>query len=768
MTLRHTILMAVVGLAMAGLAAGPAQAADTPAALPPTAGDVDKAVERGISYIWSLQQPDGAWPRFILGNGNVFTGGHEAIAMTALAYAGEPLTKPEMKKGLEVLMGYTMDQTYCLGFRTIALAELYRHGEPNLRAVLRAAMTKDIEQLVKMATPCGAWDYTTRDKDDAWDFSNTQIAILAIQQATLCGVEIKPDLLLRLQSHYLKKQRDDGGWNYGRPGQYANIPSSGSMTAASVASLLLIRDLLDGSWGCPCRSGRSAGQRDPKTAEAIARGVKWLADHFNANTNPPDSSMGSIPYWLYAAERVGMATGLKYLGTHDWYAEGAAALLKAQAANGSWGSLSDTCFATLFLIKGRGPILMNKLMYDGQWDRHPHDLEGLCDIVGLGKEQRINWQAIHLDLPVEAMHDSPVLYLSAEAAITLSEEHKKKLRAYTDSGGTILFEAACGNTAASDWWKRTCREIWPEWELTLVDRTHPLWSADLDLRGRRPTLLGAGDGIRTFLFYSAQDISCYWTTRAVVKNKMLFDLGINLYGYASDRGKFRARLARREIGTGDRYALQKPVRGTKDAVTLARVRHGGDWFVGRNYQPWQVLAADVQARTGLAVKELDPVTPGEAIPAGTSLLYLSGRTGCDLAPGAAAWLKSYLAGGGLLFAEAVLGDKRFDEAFRAAMDSVGLTVAPLTESPIVSGKFASGAGYAIPAVGYTPALVTERAGQSAPLLYGLYDGQKLVGIYSPFDIMYSQTGCKAFGNRGYAADDARALATNLLLMLSSR
>jgi hypothetical protein len=59
-------------------------------------------------------------------------------------------------------------------------------------------------------------------------------------------------------------------------------------------------------------------------------------------------------------------------------------------------------------------------------------------------------------------------------------------------------------------------------------------------------------------------------------------------------------------------------------------------------------------------------------------------------------------------------------------------------------------------------------GRPAPLLYGLYQGLSLVGVYSPFDVMFAQTGCKAFGSRGYAADDARAIAMNLALWLSAR
>jgi hypothetical protein len=412
---------------------------------------------------------------------------------------------------------------------------------------------------------------------------------------------------------------------------------------------------------------------------------------------------------------------------------------------------------------------MNKLVYEGAWDRHPHDLAHLVEVVGQAKEQRINWQAIGLDVPVADMRDAPILYISAEAAIAFTDEQKKKLRDYTDSGGTIFFEASCANSAAATWWKKLCTELWPEWELKPLDKTHGLWSADVDIKGRQPALFGISDSVRTFLFYSPQDISCAWSTLAVAKNKVLFDLAGNLYAYASDRGKLRAKLSGHDGGAGSKYAGQTLAKGAKEALTVARVKHGGDWYVGRNYHGWPILAEDLQAEAGLALKELDPLAPGEAIPAGTNLLYLSGQAGCDLGASGGAWLKSYLAGGGFVFAEAVLGDARFDEPLRAALTAAGLTVKPLAgDSPLVTGKFAAGTGYAVAKVTYTLSLQTERIGKPDLALFGIYDGDKLVGFYSPFDILYSQTGCKAYGSRGYSAADARALAVNLALYLTGR
>jgi hypothetical protein len=171
----------------------------------------------------------------------------------------------------------------------------------------------------------------------------------------------------------------------------------------------------------------------------------------------------------------------------------------------------------------------------------------------------------------------------------------------------------------------------------------------------------------------------------------------------------------------------------------------------------------------MSIKEAEPVVPGTAVPAGTTLLYLSGRAGCDLDAAGQAWLKSYLAGGGFLFAEAALGDKRFDASLRATISAAGLTFKRMdASSPLISGQLPSGAsGYNVNSVGYTYALRDERAGKPLPELLGIYLGEKMVGIYSPYDIMFRQTGCEAFDCRGYDADDARALAVNLALYAST-
>ena len=71
--------------------------------------------------------------------------------------------------------------------------------------------------------------------------------------------------------------------------------------------------------------------------------------------------MGGTSFWplyyLYSLERACVIAGKRYIGTHDWYLEGAAAVVGWQAEDGAfrpdgaagWMDLPNTCFALLFL-----------------------------------------------------------------------------------------------------------------------------------------------------------------------------------------------------------------------------------------------------------------------------------------------------------------------------------------------------------------------------------------------------------------------------------
>jgi hypothetical protein len=169
-----------------------------------------------------------------------------------------------------------------------------------------------------------------------------------------------------------------------------------------LASLLATNDFLEAP--SVARVGRAAAT--PARA-AMAKGFGWLeAGDRAVDVGGPGTVY--LGYTLHALSRVGLGSGYKYIGAHDWYRELAHKVVLSQWESGAWGrseaasadTLIDTAFSALFLARGRHPILMNKLRLDspgndrGEWDNRPRDLPNLCRFTSRELERPVNWQVV--------------------------------------------------------------------------------------------------------------------------------------------------------------------------------------------------------------------------------------------------------------------------------------------------------------------------------------------------------------------------------------
>jgi len=480
---------------------------------------VDQAIERGVQHLLGIQQPEGGWGDYRSGDEH-FRHGYDVCGLMGLAYGELNVRDDRLQKALKVVLEAEVDKNYVYAVRAIALSRLYPRLPREQQELVLKRLEKDVEWLLNaQSKDRGCWNYG--GTGTVWgDASNTQMAILGLYEASNVVREFPMDVWKRALDFYLKTHRPDKGWNYAHLSSIETMDSYGSMSGAAVASLFIIRDMLYRGTGCPCKNGKSPRQ-GLEVDKAIEEGIEWLAAAFVVDKNPGRGAW--YMYWPFSCERVGLASGIKYFGTHAWYQELTSFILSRQSPDGGWGHISDTALAIAFLAKGRAPILANKLQFKGAWNMHPRDLANLTRYVANLKEQPIQWQVINLDIPVQEMHDSPILYISAESPMEITAEQKAKLRQFTDTGGTILFEASCANRQAIDRWTLVCGELWPEWELKVIDRDHPLWEADQSIKGQTPSLMGLSDGLRTFMFFSKVDLSCPWNTEAITRQKVLFD-----------------------------------------------------------------------------------------------------------------------------------------------------------------------------------------------------------------------------------------------------
>jgi hypothetical protein len=751
-----------------GLAAAGVWGAGTGARAQVTDDDVRKAIEAGHDYLVGKCNADGSF-----GDDKGMLGGKSALAFMTLAYMGDHPNREHMTRALEYLIsidadqGFNQRQGYAVPIRIMGLSYVHNKLIGDKRALVRMRMLEDLMRLKAGQARNGGWRYELRGGND-YDYSVTQWPILAMREASIVGIEFDPEPLLKARTLYLKEQHGDGGWGYQHGGD-----SYGSMTAAGTASLFIIADVLEPASGCPCLSGRSQSRAGP-SARAIENALDWLGQRFSAKENPGRGG-GHHLYWLYCVERVGIAAGYKRFGDHDWYKEGAEILVKAQK-DGHWGSFEDTCFALLFLYKGRAPILFNKLKYDGEWNQHRRDIANLTNFIQHTKEQQFHWQIVDIKkASLEELHEAPVLYITAESLPKIAGPEKKRLRQFTDTGGTILFEASCGNPAVRKWFQDFAKELWPEWPLKPLGPDHGVFTDPYPLK-QRPEILGIDDGVRTCVFYAMDDISCAWQLRAVAAKGYLFNWGINLYTCATDGAPLRAKLAGREPPKSDRY--KTPVKaGPKKTVRIARVQHGGNWEAGANYGGLKKLGTLLKSRADLALdireNTLSPANSNGVAPKdldGADAAYVGGSGELVLTPDDQEALKVYAAKGGFLWFEAVAGSAAFDQSFRALAAAMrwDLRLLPPTH-PLMNGKMDGGIGYNLTSgVEFRQSLRLQRGSRPYAELLGIFEGDKMIGVYSPLDVVFSVSGLEAYKCRGYKPEDAAAVATNLAVYLSTR
>lgn len=297
----------------------------------------DVAIRRGADALRKMCGKDSLWKT--LPGGVV---GLHAFAAVALLKCDVPSQDPVVARSLDLLLERDPDGIYNTSLVALALATAVEKGVARRERVERRAQ-RIADILVASQLKSGGWSYVARVYPDqtvtgwSYDLSNTQFAILGLRAAANAGAKIPRATWERAQALLEKTQIADGGWSYSG----TESPSTHRMTAAGAASWILCRLSLDDA----------VAPSDLADAPRVRDALRWLERPADAAqmAGPPDY------YLLYSLERLCMTARLDKLGPRDWYAEGAAILLRSQGAEGSWtgvhGSVVDTCMALLFLRK---------------------------------------------------------------------------------------------------------------------------------------------------------------------------------------------------------------------------------------------------------------------------------------------------------------------------------------------------------------------------------------------------------------------------------
>ncbi|NJN14772.1 MAG: hypothetical protein HC813_03975 [Planctomycetes bacterium] len=342
---------------------------------------MNEAIEKGAAYLMSKQMGSGAFP------GMSPPAGSTALATLALLKARISRDEPQIKRAFEFLRSQPYANTYSVSCLLLALeARWFPGGAEDVNAMVerpkqaRQVIPEEDRQWIKEAA---AWlaaqqgmgfQEADRGLHPVWryphggyDLSCTQYALLGLTSAMRCGVDDRKVWLPALR-YLLGAQEREGPKvevsRYFRMGDFMRRRSekaeargfgyqldtspTASMTSAGLCSLILCEQALYAS-ATYRRSYRE------KTRRAMRDALAWLEEYYDVTENAFGSARW-LTYYLYNLERAGVMLDQRYIGTRDWYQEGAETLLPMQGHDGSFfGAGVDTSLALLFLKRASVP-----------------------------------------------------------------------------------------------------------------------------------------------------------------------------------------------------------------------------------------------------------------------------------------------------------------------------------------------------------------------------------------------------------------------------
>ena len=737
---------------------------------------VRESLNAGVRFLVSKQRRDGSWPDAEHAS---IPAGLTALCTLALLNAGKQRDDPAVAKALAWLRKQKLETTYAVSLQTIVLCT----AEPETSGVrigenvawLQAAQRKN-------GGAKGSWSYGMNNPGQE-DPSNAQFALLALYEADRAGFAVKDSTWNLAKDYWQRTQHADGSFAYG-----AGQPSTGSMTCAGIGSLIIASgqvNALDAKINgeqVQCCGG------DEETDDSIERALEWLGKNFSVRSNPSSERRKQgvsryTYYYLYALERVGRLAGRRFIGQHDWYREGVEVLLERQdRLSGFWQlgeqQLAPTAFATLFLSKGRRPVLMSKIQRQPQhdWNHHRHDVAHLTRYVEQRWKQDLTWQVVDLEAATaEDLWQSPVLFISGRDALEVDEAGKEALRTYLRMGGFVFAENCCEGDGFDRDFRGLMEELFPESELRQLPPDHPVWVAE-QLVQPRP-LLGLEACCRTGVIYSPDDLSCYWELAKQKRNskeqlpKNVQDkirdaiaLGANVVTYATGR-----ELKRKLDTEGLVSVVKADVPLDRAALHIAKLKHGG----GSDDAPTALsnVLSVVAQQTDLPVSvdkrhvsPLDPNLPDYPI------AFLHGRRAFRWSQAERAAIRRFVEFGGVIFADAICADDEFATSLRREMEAI-FPEYPLRRIPPTHEMFTNAfQGHDLgtvtlrePRSRRSRERMSVRLEKVKPLLEGLQIDNRYVVMFSPHDMSCALENQPSLECRGYTRLDAAKLATNIIL-----
>jgi len=365
----------------------------------------------------------------------------------------------------------------------------------------------------------------------------------------------------------------------------------------------------------------------------------------------------------------------------------------------------------------------------------------------------------------------PLLYITGWTPMpALSDEMLAKLRRYLYDGGTLVVHAQCGRKEFVETARREIARLFPRRQLAPINTDSPLFRSyfrisqmrvregSTPFKSGRPHLEAVYLGCRPAVIFSPIDLNCGWdVVRNPIEGGVLYHqrdalaLGVNIITCTLANLKYARAFATEKI-------YHEKDQKTRDQLVIGQVVHDGDWDPTPHGLP--NLMKYLSRHTTLSVQfKRVPVSLSEDKVFDHVVLYMAGLRDFKFTNGEVARLRTYLASGGVLVADAAAGCSEFDVAFRREIKRV-LPKAQLKTIPLDHPLYK--APFTIRTVNYTEAVRAAEPQLNAPALQGITIDAALAVIYSPYSLGNGWEQISYPYNLGSADVDALRRGVNIL------
>ena len=738
--------------------------------------DVDRAIRKATKFLISRQHASGYWA--VENEREEFVIGTTALVALSLLSAGESHQSPPLVKAVKFLKASHTEKSsrgvYSVALRAAVYAQL-----PS--AAAGAELKRDLVWLQRAMVDAGEYrgmyGYGFADGKARWgDYSNSQYGVLGVWYGAMAGVEVPLGYWKNVEHGWRAGQNPDGGWSY-KPGMNR---SYASMTAAGAATMFITNDYL--------HTGDAENLARLSTNKSLEAAIAWLGEHFAVDNNAGiDTSLKEVKdknledqlldqllpmlkpnttwlhYMLFGYERVGEASGLTRFGRRKWFDEGAGYLIKTQTYDGSWdadmGVEIDTAYALLFLARGRAPVVVQKLQFEGRWNNRPRDVASFVQFMRRASERHVNWQIVSVDDTPGELREAPILYIASDRPVKFTPEQREKLKKYVEQGGLIL----AVNEGAEDAFARSFAslavDMFPQYQFRDLPAGHPIHTANFPSTWTEP-VRGMSNGARELIvLMPSGDASWKWMSAggAFDVQRAPYAPLANLLLHVTDKANPRYKGDDAWI---DRNPGVEPTRTAR----VARIEYAGNW----DPEPggW-VRLSNVTYNLDQTKLEIGPFVP-EQIPTSASLAHLTATESFQLTPAQVTGLKNYVESGGVLLLDACGGNSETAIAFETLIKSMyaDAQLAPLPLDHAVYRAENLG-GQNIDEVTYRRSV--DRPQTKLPRLKQATTGDgKLFAIVSNEDISAGLVAYQTSGPIGYTPQSATDLMRNIILWAASR